>query len=237
MPRADDCLQSKRMQQLALDMGLAPSPSFENFLVGRNEAAAKHLQLWVAGGVRSPVPTYLWGDSGCGKTHLLRASADALTAHGAHIGRIDATTTDPGDFNLNWVAVVLDDVHTYGTAQQRAAFKWFIDAQTHQRWVLAAGNLPVTDLVLRDDLRTRLGWGHVFALHALTEAEQRAVLRKEGDARGVFLKDDVMDFILKRFSRDLSSLMQLLDQLDHYALANKRAITVPLVKSMLDTGF
>jgi hypothetical protein len=38
------------------------------------------------------------------------------------------------------------------------------------------------------------------------------------DARGVFLGDEVMDYMLKRFSRDLGSLMQLLDQLDGFAL-------------------
>ena len=62
-----------------------------------------------------------------------------------------------------------------------------------------------------------------------------AVLRQEADARGVFLGDEVMDFMLTRFSRDLGSLMQLLDQLDGYALQTKRAITIPLIKSMLES--
>ena len=64
--------------------------------------------------------------------------------------------------------------------------------------------------------------------------EQEAVLRRAADERGVFLSDDVMDFMLNRFSRDLSSLMMLLDQLDAYALRTQRAITIPLLKSMLE---
>jgi DnaA family protein len=60
------------------------------------------------------------------------------------------------------------------------------------------------------------------------------VLRQEADARGIFLSDEAMDFILNRFSRDLGNLMQLLDQLDGYSLQTQRAITVPLIKSMLD---
>jgi DnaA family protein len=87
---------------------------------------------------------------------------------------------------------------------------------------------------LREDLRTRLGWGHVYALHALSDNERRAVLRQEADTRGIFLSDEAMDFILSRFSRDLGNLMQLLDQLDGYSLQTQRAITVPLIKSMLD---
>ena len=57
----------------------------------------------------------------------------------------------------------------------------------------------------------------------------------EADARGIFLSDEVISFVLSRFSRDLSSLMQLLDQLDGYALQTQRAITVPLIKAMLES--
>ena len=63
---------------------------------------------------------------------------------------------------------------------------------------------------------------------------RRAVLRRAADERGVFLGDEVMDFMLNRFSRDLTSLMMLLDQLDAYALRTQRAITIPLLKSMLE---
>ena len=102
--------------------------------------------------------------------------------------------------------------------------------------MLAAGECAPVDLKLRDDLRTRLGWGHIFHLQTLSEPERRAVLRQEADARGVFLGDEVMDFMLTRFSRDLGSLMELLDLLDGYALQTQRAITIPLIKSMMDNA-
>jgi DnaA family protein len=80
-----------------------------------------------------------------------------------------------------------------------------------------------------------MGWGHLEALQVLGEPERRAVLRQQADSRGVFLSDEVMDFILSRFTRDLASLSQLLDQLDGYSLQTQRAITIPLIKSMLET--
>ena len=228
------------MQQIALDIAITPAPALANFLAGPNEAALEHLRLWVGEGSsssisRSPVPTYLWGESASGKSYLLKAVHEALRAQGGEVGWLDPSMHEPPEFNPCWVAVLMDDVHAYSAVQQQAAFNWFINSQTEQRWVLAAGCLPPADLKLRDDLRTRLGWGHVFALQVLSEAQRRAVLRQEADARGIFLSDDVMDFILKRFSRDLNSLMQLLQQLDGYSLATKRAITVPLVKSMLES--
>ena len=226
------------MKQLALDIGLAPVPTLENFVSVGNEAALEHLKLWVGNPRRSPVPTCLWGEGGSGKTHLLRAVRQALQDGGARVGWLDASIFHPVDYDDAWEAVILDDVQLYTAEQQAAAFNWFVNAQAPAhgpaRWVLAAADRPPADLQLREDLRTRLGWGHVFQLHALGEAERRSVLRRAADERGVFLGDEVMDFMLNRFSRDLSSLMMLLDQLDGYALRTQRAITIPLIKSMLE---
>jgi DnaA family protein len=222
------------MKQIALDIGLAPGPTLASYFAGGNEPALRHLQLWAGSPTRSPVPTYLWGESASGKTHLLKAVEQSLRDEGASAGWLDASVLEPPEFNPAWSVVLLDDVHLYTAVQQHAAFNWFVNAQTHQRGVLAAGLLPPADLQLREDLRTRLGWGHVFQLHVLQEPERRAVLRQEADARGVFLGDEVMDFMLTRFSRDLGSLVALLGQLDGYALQTKRAITIPLIKSMLE---
>ena len=227
------------MQQMALDIGLAPVPTLANFVAAGNEAALEHLALWTHNPLRSPVPTLLWGESGSGKSHLLKAVREALREKGARVGWMDASTLHPSEFDERWDVVLLDDCHLYTALQQAAAFNWFVNAQAPaqgaSRWVLAAADRPPADLPLREDLRTRLGWGHVFQLHALGEAERRSVLRRAADERGVFLSDEVMDFMLNRFSRDLSSLMMLLDQLDGYALRTQRAITIPLIKSMLDS--
>jgi len=226
------------MKQIALDISLAPGPTLKNFFAGPNQAALQHLQLWVGNDKRSPVPTYVWGEGGSGKTHLLRAAQAALRDQGCPVGWMDATVAEPSAFNETWRVVILDDVHLYTAVQQHAAFNWFVNATTpsdgQQRWVLAAGSVPPSDLALREDLRTRLGWGHIFQLQVLSEPERRAVLRQQADDRGVFLSDEVMDFMLNRFSRDLSSLIQLLDQLDGYALQTQRAITIPLIKAMLE---
>ncbi len=229
---------SPPMQQMALDIGLAPVPTLQSFVPLGNEAALAHLQLWTANPLRSPVPTCLWGDSGSGKTHLLRAVRQALQAQGGRVGWLDASTQSLDEFDDGWDAVLLDDCQRFDIEQQAVAFNWFVNAQSpahgRARWVLAAADRPPADLPLREDLRTRLGWGHVFQLHALGEAERRSVLRRAADERGVFLSDEVMDYMLTRFARDLASLMQLLQQLDAYALRTQRAVTIPLIKSMLD---
>jgi DnaA family protein len=227
------------MKQMALDIGLHTTPTLDSFFAGPNSAALQHLKLWTTSQMPSPVPTYLWGESGSGKSHLLRAVQAELSNAGVSVGWLDADQNERLIFDEAWTAVLMDDVHLYNLEQQQLAFNWFVNALTPKsgspRWVLAAGMLPPADLMLRDDLRSRLGWGHVYGLQVLSDTERRAVLRSEADARGLFLSDEVMSYMLSRFSRDLSSLMSLLDHLDQFALQTKRAITIPLIKSMLES--
>lgn len=226
------------MKQIALDIGVSVGPSLGNFHPGHNAAALAHLELWMAGRTRSPVPTYLWGDNGSGKTHLLRAVADHIRNQGARVGWMDKTTVQPPEFNPEWEVLLLDDVQFFSAVQQHMAFNWFVNAATpgaaRQPWVLAAGSLPPQDLPLREDLRTRLGWGHVFHLQLLDDDQRREVLLKHAQALGMHLGKDLLDYLLSRFSRDLGHLINLLEQLDNYALQTQRPLTIPLLRAMLD---
>ena len=228
------------MKQIALDIGLSTGPTIHNFCAGPNEAAHKHIALWLGSSAsansRSPVPTYLWGTHGSGKTHLLKAAREGLREQGARVGWLDPTAHLAVEFNEQWAAVLMDDVHHFNASQQHTAFSWFVQAQSLQKPVMATGEVAPAELAVRDDLRTRLGWGHIFRLQLLSEPERRAVLRQAADARGVFLGDDVMDFMLTRFSRDLGHLMELLELLDGYSLQTKRAITIPMIKSMMENS-
>jgi len=46
--------------------------------------------------------------------------------------------------------------------------------------------------------------------------------------------DELLDFMLNRFARELGSLMALLERLDGYALRTQRPLSIPLLKAMLD---
>lgn len=217
------------MKQIPLAIGPDPAQSFENFLTGDNAGAVAHLQALLPG---AP-PVYLWGPPGSGKTHLLHAVVQRLRDGGARAMWCSAAEPAPWAVADERDWLVIDDCHALDPGQQQAAFALFVDASSRGAGVLAAGSVPPVDLDVREDLRTRLGWGHVFALVPLGEAEVRAALRREADRRGTFLSDDVMSYLLTRFARDLKHLMAQLDRLDEFSLSTQRPITVPLLKQML----
>ena len=218
------------MKQLTLAVLQGPTPTFDNFLPAQNVQACEALQTVPL----PPTPVCLWGPAGSGKTHLLRALAHRLTGQGLRWGAFDASAPLPWSYDGTWSAVLLDDCERFTDAQQHAAFAVFVEATGHAVPVVAAAALPPVDLPVREDLRTRLGWGLVFQMTPLTDAESRTVLRRQAEQRGVVLSDEALDYLLTRFARDLGHLSGLIEQLDVFALARHRnTLTVPLIKQML----
>ena len=217
------------MRQIPLPIAALPAPAFDNFLPGANAPAIAHLEALGA----QAAPVYLWGVSGSGKTHLMQALIHRFEEHGTHAGWFSAADPAPWVSDEAWALIAIDGCDALDADQQHAAFTLFVDAATRGVPMIASGRVPPVDLPLREDLRTRLGWGHVFAIQPLAEPEARAALRREADRRGLFFSDDVMDYLLTRFARDLKHLMALLDRLDEFSLSTKRTITVPLLKRML----
>jgi len=217
------------MKQLPLPIVAPATARFDTFVAGANAAALQHLEQMDGGST----PVFLWGPSGSGKTHLLQAAAHQRQQRGERVGWFDPSARPPWSMEPGCALLLLDGCDAYDAAQQRSAFGLLVEAQSHGVAWVAAARVPPVDLAVREDLRTRLGWGPVFALHSLHEDQARAVLRRESDRRGIFLSDEVMDYLLTRFARDLSHLMALLDRLDGFALAEHRSVTVPLLKKML----
>ena len=74
----------------------------------------------------------------------------------------------------------------------------------------------------------------MFQLAPLSDADKIEVLRQAARQRGIALTADVPAYLLNHFRRDMPSLMALLDALDRFSLERQRAITLPLLRAMLD---
>lgn len=217
------------MKQIPLSLAPRTQRSLDNFIAGANEAALRHLRALTAGSA----PVYLWGPAGSGKTHVIQAVVHRFQAGGATVGWFGDADPLPWRHDEGRSLIVLDACERLGAEQQHAAFALLAQAAGSGTTVLAAGRVPPVDLPLREDLRTRLAWGHVFALQPLSDTEVRVALRRESDNLGAYLPDEVLDYLLSRFERNLQNLMALLARLNEFSLAEKRPFSVPLLKRML----
>jgi len=197
------------VKQLALGISPPPRPSLDNFVAGGNSELLARLRDFQAGHFPEAV-LYLWGEAGCGKTHLLQSCRGAQA--------------DPS---------IVDDVQRLDEAAQIRLFNAINEARQSGGTVLAAGTAPPAQLSLREDLKSRLAWGLVYQVRILSDEERADYLRGEAARRGMPLPEEVTAYLLTRMRRDLRSLAAVLDRLDRFSLESKRPITLPLVREAL----
>jgi len=195
------------MQQLLLDIQPPPPASLDNFQLGKNGEAVANLQEAIAGNAPSRF-VYLWGETGSGKSHLIHA-AKAMGA------------------------AVADDVHLLDEAAQIALFNQYNQIKESGDTLITAGLHAPTQMGLRDDLATRLAWGLVYQLHPLSDVEKTKALKNHAHERSMKLPDEVIAYCLRYLRRDLPNLMAIVDALDKWSLTEKKPITVPMLKKLL----
>lgn len=217
------------MKQLLLDIAPTPRPSLDNFVPGRNAELLAVLRALPseAVGKRS---LYVWGDSGSGRTHLLHAAAEYFRQQGFDVQCADGAGWEIlGTCDL----VILDNVEQLDATAQIALFNLFNQLRETGRCLIVSGACAPNQLALRDDLKTRLGWGLVFQLLALDDTEKTRALQRHAADRGFQLSADVAEYLLRHVRRDLPTLMGMLDALDEWSLTAKKPVTVPLLRQLL----
>lgn len=216
------------MRQLLLELAPPPRPTLENFFAGRNGAALTALRSALAGGETF---VFLWGASGSGKTHLLRAFVEAAQTRcpAAYFPAEDA------DWSLaaKLRAVAVDDVVRLDAPAQVALFDLCNALRACGGALAASGDAPPAQLALRPDLRSRLASGIVLQVHPLSDAEKSAALREHAARRGMAVEEELIGYLLSHFRRDMGTQTAMLDALDRYSLERKRPVTLPLLKQAL----
>jgi DnaA-homolog protein len=212
--------------QLALDLLLDTLPTFDNFVVGANHELLTHLRDSAQQSI------YIWGETGSGKTHLLKA----LTA-------IEGVYLPASELSLDGLKfypklLAIDNLESISHASLSALFA----LQNHYRQasgyrlVIASRLAPkvvAQQLSQRDDVSSRLAWGLTLRVQELTDLEKAQAIAAFFGRRGTEISAEVIPYLLTRQSRNIKDLAHLADQLDRYAFAEKRAVTLPFVRQFL----
>lgn len=201
------------MKQLLLDIQPPPPPTLDNFIAGQNAEALHSLKMALDSANEARF-IYVWGAPGSGKSHLLQACDDLARER-------------------NLPLSVIDDVNTLDEDAQIELFNYFNQLRASGGILITSGSAAPTQMGLRDDLATRLAWGLVYQLHPLSDEEKAQALKTHARERGMKLPDEVVDYCLRYLRRDLPTLMAILNTLDKWSLTEKKPVTVPLLKKLL----
>ncbi len=195
--------------QIALPLAYVPRHGEADFLVSDSNREAVG---WLASPLRWPMPrTLLAGPAGSGKTHL-------------------ATL-----FGARHAATVVDDADRHGDPE--ALFHAW-NAATPDRPLLLTARAVARDWQ-HDlaDLASRLAATPLVRLGDPDDALLAALFAKNLSDRGLRVGDDVTAYILTRIERSAAAVRDAVLALDALSLAERRSITVPLARELLETQF
>ena len=223
-----------------LPLGFEPGElfTFDSFVAGNNIVAAGLAQQTALG--KGENQLYFWGESGLGKSHLLQASCNLAAKNQQTVcyltqREIINQSVDMFDGLEQLELVCLDEIEKWLiTASWETALFDLINRvrENNNRLLMASTRPPDEAFVKLPDLRSRLSWGPVFHLQGLTDKEKYQALRFRARQSGLELPENVADYLMQRYPRDMFTLFERLAVLDKASMAMQRRLTIPLVKSV-----
>ncbi|WP_169569068.1 HdaA/DnaA family protein [Sneathiella limimaris] len=218
------------MQQIPLEFAFISSKGREDFLVSdANSTAVSWLDKWP----NWPAPFLLiTGPKGCGKTHLSHIWADKTAAKTLQANDLDRLTIE----ELAEVAkscVVLEDVdeatnepnffHLYNLIKENGQFLLITSQLIIDEWDI---QLP--------DLRSRMATVQVARIEEPDDMLFGAILLKLFSDRQLQVTPEVIQYLLTRLERTFKAALSTVEELDSLSLSEKRRITIPLVRDLLN---
>lgn len=207
-----------------MDWGHAPSFDSADFLtLPCNMEAAEMLSKWPDWPLHAIA---LVGSRGSGKTHLGRAwlqKADAeLFSRGDDIIALDegaSVLVDDADDNT----ISDEDLfHLYNWTRETGGSLLVTGVEAPNRW---RKNLP--------DLTSRLATLPVLEIGTPDEVTLEVILQKQLSDRQLSIKDNVMNYTITHMQRSFAAARELVSALDKKTLAEKKNLTIPVVKEVL----
>ena len=196
------------MDQLLLDIQIPKVKSFENFIIGDNYEAISIIKKFISD--KNLQFFYLWGAQGSGKSHL-------------------SSVVKKNNI------LVIEDIESMIDIEQIEAFNIFNNCKEKGKKLFITGSNSPNNMGLRSDLASRLSWGIVYQIKALSDNEKKLALLNHSKQKGMSSNVKVIEYCMKNLKRDLHYLIATLDALDNWSLKTKKPMTIPLLKKLLET--
>jgi DnaA-homolog protein len=220
------------LHQLALPIQSPTPPTLDNFVCGRNHEAVAALRS-LATHPEAQTFIYLWGQKGCGKTHLLMGLSSLLKAHNAQESQYINAQDDPHSPLTERCNLLIDNVNFASAALGESLFHAWNHMREAGGYMVCTGDTAPAGLALAPELSSRLAWGQVYRIYNLNDEEKWEALKLKASSDAIPITDEAISYLLMHSNRDMPSLIQSLEQLDHLSLSSQRSIGVSLVRSYL----
>lgn len=196
------------------------------------DASNQEATAWITQWPDWPWPRLLcvYGEQGSGKTHLAHLWANQ--AKGLYLKADQACHQSPYEAFRLRQPIVLDNMESL--TNQEWLFHFYNFIQDNQSSALLIANSPPSQWpVTLPDLASRLQTVISVQIHRPDELTLRTIMIKQFRDRGLLVKQEAVDYLLKQCERSFSAVNKWVVILDRAAAVKGRSITIPLIREML----
>ncbi len=226
--------------QLPLSIALRVDAQFDNFLVcEKNQLVVEALHDFFVNDYDTSM--MIWGEHGCGISHLLQAAQQKKAASNMQYLPLRDLLHYPAESICQGLetldGLIVDNIEVIAGHQNWEEHFFFLFnrlRESGKKLLMGAHQSPQSLNISLPDLRSRMQWGSVYHVHSLQDDEKKQVLVNRAQAQGMSLSEEVAQYIIQRYSRKMNDLMAALQQLDNASLSSQRLLTIPFVKQTLN---
>lgn len=220
------------LKQIPFAFDHRPALGGEDFLVAPSNAQAV---AWVERWPHWPaVALAIVGPRGAGKTHL--AHVFQALSNAPVISINDLRDNDADRVLEGHPALVLEDIEAFVRAglEEKLFHLYNLAREGDVKLLLTAEIPPSRWTIGLKDLSSRLNTSQVAEISSPDDALLTALVVKQFADRQLGVDQDVLTYMLARMDRSFAGVSDLVRAVDEAALAQKRAITIPLVRKVLE---
>lgn len=235
------------------EMHFNPKNTFDTFVVGNNNNFAYAAALAVAQAPgKSYNPLFLYGGVGLGKTHLLHAIGQHVSANkkGARVAYVSSekfTNEYIDAIQNNKLAafrkkyrqtdvLLIDDIQFLAGKEriQEEFFHTFNALHESHKQIVLTCDRPASEIQnLEHRLVSRFEWGLVTDLQPPGIEMRLAILQKKAQLMNVTLPEDVLNFLANRIRTNVRRLEGALIRVASYASLTGKKLTIEVVENLL----
>ena len=227
--------------------------TFETFVVGpSNRFAHAAAQAVAAAPGAAYNPLFIYGNSGLGKTHLLRAigseiskknpDADIIITKGEEFVNLIVGGINKNKMNeihekyRNCDVLLVDDIQFIAgkNSTQEEFFHTFNAlTQAGKQIVLTSDRSPKDIEVLDDRLRNRFEWGLIADIQPPDIETRMAIVQRKANTLGLELPDDVVQFVAEKIKANIRQLEGAVKKINALVNIEGAAINIAMAQNAL----
>jgi chromosomal replication initiation ATPase DnaA len=220
------------MRQLPFEFETRPVMGREYFLLGpSNRDAVGWIDRWP----EWPAPSlFICGPAACGKSHLAAVWRDRAGA--VNVRPDILPSTGAADIAAMGEHLVIDGIDPWlGEREaETTLFHLYNILKESRRSMLVTGRMnPAQSEFAIPDLASRFRAAPLAMIRPPDDILLGSVLIKLFSDRQINASNDVIRYILPRMERSFGAARDIVEQADRAALAQKRAVSVPILRSVL----